>query len=282
MSFNVQQFQLLQNETQKYKSQAAQADMLRRRELEAIKQLQQTQIALEQELVEANAAHGEEMRKLKHNQEASDFRAPVSHKDSTLTPTKGIEEQERAEKKKWCNEIESLSTEIEHLLQQREDRKIMSLMGSDQIKWLIEMKLSPQAIQGNAKLMSVADNLRKELPRLIELEKRGQTGKHNLKTIKTILDTLRARFLAENSNYSQQDLARLEEKWAQHQSDQFDANTKDVRPGHMHLFYDAHQQESDIQPQHDHAMMDVDSQQEDNGMDAVENADHKGTTGYAC
>lgn len=60
--------------------------MLRRRELEAIKQLQQTQIALEQELVEANAAHGEEMRKLKHNQEASDFRAPVSHKDSTLTP----------------------------------------------------------------------------------------------------------------------------------------------------------------------------------------------------
>lgn len=261
--------------------------MLRRRELEAIKQLQQTQIALEQELVEANAAHGEEMRKLKHNQEThlrleQQMEADRQQIIKITSETKGIEEQERAEKKKWCNEIESLSTEIEHLLQQREDRKIMSLMGSDQIKWLIEMKLSPQAIQGNAKLMSVADNLRKELPRLIELEKRGQTGKHNLKTIKTILDTLRARFLAENSNYSQQDLARLEEKWAQHQSDQFDANTKDVRPGHMHLFYDAHQQESDIQPQHDHAMMDVDSQQEDNGMDAVENADHKGTTGYAC
>ena len=43
--------------------------VLRRRELEAIKQLQQTQNALEQELIEANAAHGEEMRKLKHNQE---------------------------------------------------------------------------------------------------------------------------------------------------------------------------------------------------------------------
>jgi len=82
MSFNVQQFQLLQNETQKYKSQAAQADsktnslvaplavagafptgphpccvtrsprpppapvpaVLRRRELEAMKQLQQAQV----------------------------------------------------------------------------------------------------------------------------------------------------------------------------------------------------------------------------------------------
>ena len=154
----------------------------------------------------------------------------------------------------------------------------MALMGSDQVKWLIETKLSPQEIQGNAKLMSVADNLRKELPRLIELEKQEQTGKNNLKTIKTILDTLRARFLAENSNFSQEDLARLEEKWAQQQSDQFDANTKE--PGHMHLFYDA--QESDLQPQHDHAMMDVDSQQEDCGMDQVENADHHGNTGYAC
>ena len=159
----------------------------------------------------------------------------------------------------------------------------MTLMGSNQVKWLIETKLSPQAIQGNAKLMSVADNLRKELPRLIELEKREQTGKHNLETIKTVLDTLRARFLAENSNLSQEDLARLEEKWAQQQSDRFDANTKDGhhQPGHMHLFYDSHQQESDF-PQHDHAMMDVDSQQEDNGMDEVENANHMGNTGYAC
>ena len=132
MSFNVQQFQLLQNETQKYKSQAAQADsktnslvaplavvafltrphpccvtrsprpppapvpaVLRRRELEAMKQLQQAQVrscslarcsnsscaltriietiqvALEQELIEANAEQGEEMRKLKHNQEVN-------------------------------------------------------------------------------------------------------------------------------------------------------------------------------------------------------------------
>ena len=63
--------------------------MLRNRELEAIKQLQQAQIALEQELIEANAAHGEEMRKLKHNQEVNlprrNFTCHRVTHDSTLT-----------------------------------------------------------------------------------------------------------------------------------------------------------------------------------------------------
>ena len=103
--------------------------------------------------------------------------------------------------------MDSLTTESDHLLRKRANKKMAALLDAEQVNWLLETKLdalakSPdemQTTEGGEKLSDVISRVKEELAGMVEDDAKKEAAERERNELEQLLQQLRAKVMAENS-----------------------------------------------------------------------------------
>lgn len=214
-SQHIQYFNGLQQETQKFQNEARTYDRQRRLEEDKLKNIRLTQLALEEKLRNIANELGQEIRNKKIEEEkhvrlrqamASDHQAIIQ----MTNELQGLEADEISEKTKFVKEMESGLHEIDFLLNQRENERLLRLLEGETVKSLVDTKLAALMSEigvgggssadelNNAAWTEISANVMEGLKDILEAEEKVSVALEERKELENLVQGLRAKFAAEN------------------------------------------------------------------------------------
>jgi hypothetical protein len=276
---HIQYFNGLQQETAKFQNEARGYDRQRRVEEDKLKNIRLSQLQLEEKLRNISNELGQEIRTAKIEEEKNIRlkQAMASEHQAILQMTselQGIEADETAQKQTFVKEMESLNNEIDFLLCQKENERLIQLLEGETVQSLVDTKLSAvmseiMEVEGGnnnnnhtsavdemnaAAWTEISANITEGMKELLEAEEKVGSALDERKELEKIVKGLREKFAAANQNLGQMEIGSLEAKWQQKYSDDTnddymeDVEGKAVSNGnnsgsgstavHMELFYD--------------------------------------------
>jgi hypothetical protein len=214
-SQHIRYFNGLQQETQKYQNESRTFDRQRRIEEENLKNIRLTQLQLEDKLRNISNELGQEIRTKKIEEEkhlrlrqamASDHQAIIQ----ITSELQGLDSDETAEKTKFVKEMESGLHEIDFLLQQRENERLIRLLEGETVKSLVDTKLaavmSEIGVGGGSSADEMSNTVWKEISAtvmegmngILDAEERIDVALKERKELEHLVVGLRQKFAAEN------------------------------------------------------------------------------------
>lgn len=214
-SQTLQYFNGLQQETQKFQNESRTYDRQRRIEEENLKNIRLTQLQLEEKLRNISNELGQEIRTKKIEEEkhvrlrqamASDHQAIIQ----ITSELPGLEADETAEKTKFVKEMESGLDEIDFLLHQRENERLIRLLEGETVKSLVDTKLAAVMSEigvgggssademNNAAWTEISANVKEGLNDILDAEERVSVALKERKELEHLVVGLRQKFAAEN------------------------------------------------------------------------------------
>ena len=214
-SQTLQYFNGLQQETQKFQNESRTYDRQRRIEEENLKNIRLTQLQLEEKLRNISNELGQEIRTKKIEEEkhvrlrqamASDHQAIIQ----ITSELQGLEADETAEKTKFVKEMESGLDEIDFLLHQRENERLIRLLEGETVKSLVDTKLAAVMSEigvgggssademNNAAWTEISATVKEGLNDILDAEERVSVALKERKELEHLVVGLRQKFAAEN------------------------------------------------------------------------------------
>jgi hypothetical protein len=214
-SQHIQYFNGLQQETQKFQNEARTYDRQRRLEEDKLKNIRLTQLALEEKLRNIANELGQEIRNKKIEEEkhvrlrqamASDHQAIIQ----MTNELQGLEADEISEKTKFVKEMESGLHEIDFLLNQRENERLLRLLEGETVKSLVDTKLAALMSEigvgggssadelNNAAWTEISANVMEGLKDILDAEEKVSVALEERKELENLVQGLRAKFASEN------------------------------------------------------------------------------------
>jgi hypothetical protein len=214
-SQHIQYFNGLQQETQKFQNEARTYDRQRRLEEDKLKNVRLTQLQLEERLRNIANELGQEIRNKKIEEEkhfrlrqamASDHQAIIQ----MTNELQGLEADEILEKAKFVKEMESNLHEIDFLLNQRENERLLRLLEGETVQSLVDTKLAALMSEigvgggscademNNVAWTEISANFTEGLKDILDAEQQVHVALEERKELGNILQGLRAKFAAEN------------------------------------------------------------------------------------
>lgn len=187
---------------------------------------------LEEELRIAHGELGEEARNEKNLEiERQRFKNATEADSKALvkitSELKGIEANEKEQKIKFVNEMESLNNESDFLLTHRANKKTAQLLDVENLKWLSETRLNTlvnsmvsgmddtQVAEENEKWGEITAQVKEGLAGLAEIEDKNELLVKESNKLDQYFQQIRDKFLSENGNIGQMEIDDLEAKWEQ-------------------------------------------------------------------
>lgn len=273
---HIQYFNGLQQETSKFQNEARNYDRQRRVEEDKLKNIRLSQLQLEEKLRNISNELGQEIRTAKIEEEKNIRlkQAMASEHQAILQMTselQGIEADETMQKQTFVKEMESLNNEIDFLLCQKENERLIQLLEGETVQSLVDTKLSAvmsEIMEGGknnntntsvdemnaAAWTDISSNITEGMKEILEAGEKVGSALDERKELEKIVKGLREKFAAANQNLGQMEIGSLEAKWEQKYSDDTnddymeDVEGKAVSNGnssgsgstavHMELFYD--------------------------------------------
>ena len=273
---HIQYFNGLQQETSKFQNEARNYDRQRRVEEDKLKNIRLSQLQLEEKLRNISNELGQEIRTAKIEEEKNIRlkQAMASEHQAILQMTselQGIEADETMQKQTFVKEMESLNNEIDFLLCQKENERLIQLLEGETVQSLVDTKLSAvmsEIMEGGknnntntsvdemnaAAWTDISANITEGMKEILEAGEKVGSALDERKELEKIVKGLREKFAAANQNLGQMEIGSLEAKWEQKYSDDTnddymeDVEGKAVSNGnssgsgstavHMELFYD--------------------------------------------
>lgn len=273
---HIQYFNGLQQETSKFQNEARNYDRQRRVEEDKLKNIRLSQLQLEEKLRNISNELGQEIRTAKIEEEKNIRlkQAMASEHQAILQMTselQGIEADETMQKQTFVKEMESLNNEIDFLLCQKENERLIQLLEGETVQSLVDTKLSAvmsEIMEGGknnntntsvdemnaAAWTDISANITEGMKEILEAGEKVGSALDERKELEKIVKGLREKFAAANQNLGQMEIGSLEAKWEQKYSDDTnddymeDIEGKAVSNGnssgsgstavHMELFYD--------------------------------------------
>ena len=219
-SNHIQYFNQLQQETSKFQNEARGYDRQRRVEEDKLKNIRLSQLQLEEKLRNISNELGQEIRTAKIEEEKNIRlkQAMASEHQAILQMTselQGIEADETAQKQTFVKEMESLNNEIDFLLCQKENERLIQLLEWETVQSLVDTKLSAVMSEimegGNSNSTSAVDemnaaawteisaNITEGMKELLEAEEKVGSALDERKELEKIVKGLREKFAAANS-----------------------------------------------------------------------------------
>jgi hypothetical protein len=206
-SQHIQYFNGLQQETQKLHNEARVYDRQRRSEEEKLKNIRMTQLELEEKLRNIANDLGQEIRTKKIAEERNVRLKQVIASDhqSILQMTselQGIDADETKQQRMFVKEMESLNNEIDFLLNQRENERLLRLLEGGTVKSLVDTKMT--ALMSESERANGADeaavwtNITDGLTDILEAEEKVALALDERKELENLVKGLREKFAANN------------------------------------------------------------------------------------
>jgi hypothetical protein len=244
----IQYFNALQQETQQFQNEARTYDHQRRVEEDKLKNVRLTQLQLEEKLRNIANELGQEIRtkKIEEDKHVRLRQAMASDHQAIIQMTselQGLDADEISEKTKFISEMESGLHEIDNLLSQRENERLLRLLEGETVKYLVDTKLaalmrdigigggSSADEMNNAAWAEISAIVTEGLKDILDAEEKVTSALEERKELENLVQGIRATFAAENQNLGQMEIGGLEAKWEQKFTD--DNDMMDTE-----LFYD--------------------------------------------
>ena len=198
---------------------------------------------------------------------ASDHQAIIQ----MTSELQGLDADEISEKTKFISEMESGLHEIDNLLSQRENERLLRLLEGETVKYLVDTKLaalmrdigigggSSADEMNNAAWAEISAIVTEGLKDILDAEEKVSSALEERKELENLVQGIRATFAAENQNLGQMEIGGLEAKWEQKFTDDNDMMDTEGEKGltsnpenpsgsavHMELFYDGQEPPSMI------------------------------------
>ena len=218
---HIQYFNGLQTETAKFQNEARGYDRLRRVEEDKLKNIRLSQLQLEEKLRNISNELGQEIRTAKIEEEKNIRlkQAMASEHQAILQMTselQGIEADETAQKQTFVKEMESLNNEIDFLLCQKENERLIQLLEGETVQSLVDTKLSAvmsEIMEGGnnnnttsavdemnaAAWTEISTNITEGMKEILEAEEKVSSALDERKELEKIVKGLREKFAAANS-----------------------------------------------------------------------------------